>query len=65
MFDKSHYDGDIAFENGLPMTDGDKNYHGFGMKSMGYIAKSYDGQMSVTAKDGKFSLDFIFPLEKN
>ena len=62
---ENYYDGEIVFDKGLPMTDGDKNYHGFGMKSMGYIAKSYDGQMSVTAKDGKFSLDFVFPLKKS
>ncbi len=59
---ENYYDGEITFENGLPVTDGDKNYHGFGMKSMNYIAKSYGGQMSITACEGKFSLDFVFPL---
>lgn len=59
---ENYYDGEITFENGMPVTKGDKNYHGFGMKSMDYIAKSYGGYMGVTAKDGKFCLDFVFPL---
>lgn len=59
---ENYYEGEIVFENGLPVTDGDKKYHGFGMKSMDYIAKRYGGQMSITASEGKFRLDFVFPL---
>ncbi len=59
---ENYYDGELTFENGLPVTEGDKKYHGFGMKSMDYIAKNYGGQMSITAVGGKFRLDFVFPL---
>ena len=58
---ENFYDGELQFENGLPLTRGDKNYHGFGLKSMKHIAEKYGGCMSVTAADGKFCLDFLFP----
>lgn len=59
---ENYYDGKITFENGMPVSGRDENYHGFGMKSMDYIAKRYGGYMGVTAKDGKFCLDFVFPI---
>ena len=61
MHIENFYDGELQFENGLPLTRGDKNYHGFGLKSMKHIAEKYGGCMSVTAADGKFCLDFLFP----
>lgn len=59
---ENFYEGEIKFENDFPVTSKDKDYHGFGMKSMRYIAKQYGGYMSVSAAEGKFRLDFIFPL---
>ena len=60
---ENFYEGEMRFEGGLPVTTKqDTDYHGFGMKSMDYIAKRYNGYMSVSAEDGIFSLDFVFPL---
>lgn len=56
------YEGEIKFKDGLPVTDKNSDYHGFGMKSMDYIAKKYNGCMSISTDDGTFSLDFLFPL---
>lgn len=51
------------FEDGLPVTTkGDKNYHGFGMRSMRYIAEKYDGALSARWEDGTFILDILFLL---
>lgn len=50
------------FRDGLPKTKKDQNYHGFGMKSMEYIAQKYDGAMSAFVSDGKFYLDFAIPV---
>lgn len=50
------------FENGLPITSKDKDYHGFGMKSMDRIAKKYNGGMKALIREDKFSLDFILPI---
>ena len=61
---ENYFDGELEMADGLPQTKKDKDYHGFGMKSMAYIARKYGGNMSVVAKDGKFMLDFLFPLTK-
>ena len=51
------------FKDGLPeTTKEDKQYNGFGVKSMRYITEKYDGQMKIALKDGVFNVDMIFPL---
>lgn len=56
------YEGGGEFQNGLPLTDKqNKNYHGFGMKSMQKIAEKYEGELSVTTEDGIFRLTIILP----
>lgn len=51
-----------VFEDGLPRTiKEDKNYHGFGMKSMKKIVEKYQGNMVTRWEDGMFFLDMMFP----
>ncbi|MDO4852503.1 MAG: ATP-binding protein [Clostridia bacterium] len=50
----------VIFENGLPTSEKDPDYHGFGMKSMMRIANKYGGAITAKAEDGVFSLDAIF-----
>lgn len=59
---ENFYDGEILFEGGLPATDKNKDYHGYGIKSMDFIARKYNGYMHITTDDGIFCLDFVFPL---
>lgn len=62
---KNYYDGDLKFKNNLPQTTkGDKNYHGFGLKSIKSIVEKYGGDMYVTARDGVFNLNLLFFLGK-
>lgn len=50
------------FQEGLPVTSkADKNRHGFGVKSMCYIVRKYDGEILMRVQDGKFILDMTFP----
>ena len=58
---ENYYEGNIVFEDGLPKTKKDENFHGFGMKSMKRIVDSYHGTLSVTAQDHLFQLDILFP----
>lgn len=52
------------FEEELPMTDKtDKNQHGFGVRSIRYIAEKYNGTLSMKVRDGKFLLDILFPKQ--
>ncbi len=59
---KNPYVGEVSLaENGLPITDkADKDYHGFGVKSIAFIVKKYDGELSVSLEDGVFSLNILF-----
>lgn len=53
---------EIEFQEGMPVTDKpDKRYHGFGMKSMRYIAEKYHGEMYVKSDNGWFYLDILLP----
>lgn len=61
---ENSFDGERSFENGLPpTTKSDARYHGFGMRSIRMICDKYEGSMSVTARDGVFSLTILFPLD--
>lgn len=62
---ENYYEGTISLQDGLPVTDKDKNYHGFGMKSMKMIVEEYGGEMRVTVSDDIFGLEIILPLHAN
>lgn len=53
--------GEVEFENGLPKTSKeDKNYHGYGMRSIKTVVDKYGGEMSVDIVDGVFNLNAVF-----
>ena len=53
----------LTFEDGLPVTTkSNKNFHGFGMRSMQYIVKKYDGFLTASQEDGCFSLKILIPI---
>lgn len=52
------------FMDGLPVTSKpDKDYHGFGMRSMRYLCEKYQGVLTTGWEDGIFSLDVLFPSQ--
>lgn len=55
--------GNLTYEEELPVTTkGDRRYHGFGLRSMRYLVKKYDGFLSVSEEDGCFSLKILIPV---
>jgi len=59
---ENHYQGDISLFDDLPQTTkADKNYHGFGMKSIRMIVEKYNGTLSIDTKDNLFQLNIIMP----
>lgn len=55
--------GELIYEDGLPVTTKkDKDYHGFGMRSMDRIIKKYEGFLRVSEEDGCFSLKMLIPI---
>lgn len=58
----------LVYEEELPVTTkGDKKSHGFGIRSMQYIVKKYDGFLNISEEDDCFSLKILMPIpnEKN
>ena len=52
------------FMDGLPVTSKpDKDYHGFGMRSMRYLCEKHQGVLTTGWEDGIFSLDVLFPSQ--
>ena len=50
---------------GLPVTTkGDRNYHGFGMKSIQYIVQKYNGTFHVSMDNNLFVLSILLPIPK-
>lgn len=50
---------------GLPVTTkGDRNYHGFGMKSIQYIVQKYDGTLHISTDNDLFVLSALLPVPK-
>ena len=54
----------LEFREGLPVTDkADKDFHGFGVQSIRYIVRKYDGELIMRARDGIFCLDILLPMK--
>lgn len=59
----NYFDGERTFEDGLPVTTkADKNYHGFGMRSIRMIVHKYGGELTAHVADGIFHLNILFSL---
>jgi sensor histidine kinase regulating citrate/malate metabolism len=49
--------------DGLPVTSkADPNFHGFGVKSIRYVAEKYGGSMSVGVREHTFVLNVLLPI---
>lgn len=54
---------EIRFEDDLPVTTKkDKDYHGYGLKSIRRTVKKYDGFVSIRTEDECFSLKILIPV---
>lgn len=49
----------IVFVDGLPQTQGDPDWHGFGMRSMNRIAEKYNGMLTAEQRGKVFLLDIL------
>lgn len=63
---ENYYEGNIVLDkNGLPITTKDnKDFHGFGMKSIKMIVDKYHGDMNITKRNDIFSLNILFASNK-
>lgn len=62
---ENYYEGSIQYENNQPATTkADKEYHGYGIKSIKYTAKKYNGWVTIDTKDNWFKLNVVIPLPR-
>ena len=60
---ENRYMGELKMRDGNPFTTKqNKEYHGFGVKSMKTIAEKHDGSLHVELKDGWFKLNILIPI---
>ncbi len=53
----------LVYEKELPKTTkADRYHHGFGLKSIQYMVKKYDGFLNISEEDGCFSLKILIPI---
>lgn len=53
----------LIYKEELPIsTKGDARYHGFGLKSIRYLVKKYDGYVNISEADSCFSLKILIPI---
>ena len=59
---RNNYAGTLQFtKEGLPQSQKkDENYHGYGLKSIYWIVKKYDGDITIDTKDNVFSVSLLF-----
>lgn len=58
--------GSLVYEEELPVTTKkDKDYHGYGLKSVKHLLKKYEGFLSISEEDGCFSLMMLIPVPKS
>ena len=61
---ENYYEGELTFADGLPQTvKEDKQYHGFGMRSIRSLTEKYGGNLHLDIQDGVYVLDILLPIE--
>ncbi len=58
---ENFYQGELKFDDGLPVTSGDTRFHGYGMKSIRLVAENYGCGVSISTQDDIFRLDLLIP----
>ncbi|MBR1813503.1 MAG: GHKL domain-containing protein [Lachnospiraceae bacterium] len=60
--ESNYYSGTLKLEDGMPVTTKSAvSQHGFGTKSIRYVAEQYGGEIALSADDGIFSVTVSFP----
>ena len=60
---QNFFHGELTFKEGLPETNKEnKDYHGFGTRSIRILTEKYGGDLKLSAQDGVFSLSIMLPI---
>lgn len=59
--EENYFSAPVSFSDGLPLTTkADKNYHGFGLRSIRMIARKYGGELTTFVRGDVFHLNILF-----
>lgn len=62
---ENYFEGELEFEDSLPSTKkANKQYHGYGIKSIQYTAKKYKGWVTINKRGNWFELNVVIPAQK-
>lgn len=60
---ENYFDSSLDIVDGMPRTTKqDRDYHGFGLKSIRFIVEKYDGSMTIIPEDDVFNVNMIIPI---
>ncbi len=60
---ENRFEGTLEIKDGLPATTKrDKEYHGYGMRSIKRIVEKYGGNFTISAEDQLFQIDIMLPI---
>ena len=63
---ENYFEGSLAFEEQFPVTTkGNRAFHGYGLKSIRYVAQKYGGTMAVSAENNWFELKILIPIPES
>ncbi len=60
---ENYFEGNLEMQNGSPATTKEeKEFHGYGLKSIQYTANKYHGAANISTRDNWFELKILIPL---
>lgn len=60
---ENYFESELRYEEGiLQTTKKEKEYHGYGLKSIRYIVNKYEGAVSIDTKGNWFDLKILIPM---
>ena len=63
---ENYYEEELKYKEGsLVTTKKEKEYHGYGLKSIRYTVNKYEGAVTIEAKDNWFELKILIPIKEN
>ncbi len=62
---ENYCEAEIEMQDGLPITTkGDKNFHGYGIKSIKMTVQKYNGTMTIHSENHWFTFRILIPIPK-
>lgn len=61
---ENYYEGCLHLDEGIPVTTKrNKDFHGYGMKSLRYTVQKYGGEIDIDVRDSWFNLKLLIPIQ--